>query len=1012
MLNRTKINAFKSIKSCLFLILLLGAQFSVNAQDETSQISVSGIVQDDQGIPLPGATVMEVGTNNGVVTDFDGNFQIEVSPESQISISFIGFKTKTIAATEEPVEVTLESDAAALDEVVVVGYGESKQRDLTGAVSSIDLDDVQSQPSSNIGDAIQGRAAGVRVITSGQPGDNPTFRIRGTGTIGNNDPLIVVDGVPLNGGLNQVNMKDVESLQVLKDASATSIYGARGANGVVIITTKRGEEGVARMEVDMFSSVQHPTSVIDVLNAQQFAQLNNEMLANGGIQTNPDFSDPASLGAGTDWLNEFFTTGRQNNATVSYSSGGEITNLYTSLNVFNQEGTIINSEYTRYNVQFNSDSDINDNLRFGNSIKLNYDIKENGENNIQNAILSLPTQPILRADGDYSGPIGQPLYSGDIENPIGKSNIVENSTKGFNMQGNIFGELDFLQDFTFKSLLGAETNFWFNRTWAPAYDWDTDVSPNAFLSESANRSLTLLWDNTITYNKEFDNGSSITGVVGTSAQENQFKFISGSIQNFPSESTQQLNNGIDQTTLNGSGSEWALFSYFARGNFDYKDKYYLTATVRRDGSSRFGDGNKYGTFPSASAAWRITEESFLNDSETINDLKLRLGYGITGNQEIGNYAFASAYNTYRYNFNNNFVTAAVPTVLPNSNVQWESQVQYNIGLDASVFDRFMDLTVDLYQKNTEDMLVPQSVPVTSGYSDIFVPYINAGEIRNRGVEVLLTTYNFNNDVFSWSTDFVFSYNENEVISINSDTPLTTGNIGLNYTLGRIQPGYPVNVFYGFVQEGIFQTVEEVNNAAVQSPGTNPATSTAPGDIRYKDLNNDGIINDDDRTFIGNPNPDFTYSLNNTFKMGNFDLNIFLQGVYGNDIFNANRLYTENMSVTTNQSTAVLDRWTGPGTSNTMPRAVFGDPNNNARPSTRYIEDGSYLRLRNVNLGYNLPVDSFTNSPLSSARVYLSGQNLFTITDYSGFDPEVGPNGIDNNIYPVTRTFTVGLNIGF
>ena len=1010
MQNHAKMSVCKQVKFIAFIFLFVGMQFSASAQD--SKVNVTGVVLDEKGIPLPGATILEKGTSNGVITDFDGNFEITTSSNSQLEISFIGYKTKTIESSSKPLEITLEYDAAALDEVVVIGYGESKQRDLTGSVSSINMDDTQSQPSSNIGDAIQGRAAGVQVITSGEPGNNPTFRIRGTGTIGNNDPLIVVDGVPLNGGLNQVNMKDVESLQVLKDASATAIYGARGANGVVIITTKRGEKGKAKMDVDIFSSVQQPTNVIDVLNAREFVQFNNEMLANGGRDTNPEFADPFAYGKGTDWLNAFFTTGRQNNVTLSYSSGGEKTNLYTSLNVFNQKGTIINSEYTRYNVQFNSDSDINDNIRFGNSLKLNYDIKENGENNIQNAILSLPTQPIFRENGNYSGPLGQPIYSGDVENPIGKSNIVENSTKGFNVQGNVFGELDFLNDFTFKTLLGAEANFWFTRTWSPAYSWDSDIAPNAFLSESANRSLTLLWDNTITYDKEFDNGTSITGVVGTSAQENEFKFISGSIQNFPSESTQQLNNGIDQTTLNGSGSEWALFSYFARGKFDYKDKYYLTATVRRDGSSRFGEGNKYGTFPSASAAWRITEEKFLEDSESINDLKLRLGYGITGNQNIGNYSFASAYNTYLYNFNNSFVTAAVPTVLPNSNVQWESQVQYNIGLDATLFNRFADLTVDLYQKNTEDMLVPQSVPVTSGYSDIYVPYINAGEIRNRGVEVLLTTHNINNDFFSWDTDFVFSYNENKVININSDTPLTTGSIGLNYSLARIQPGYPINVFYGYVQEGIFQTVEEVNNAAVQVPGNDPASSTSPGDIRYKDLNNDGLINDDDRTFIGNPNPDFTYSLNNTFKIGNFDLSIFLQGVHGNDIFNANRLYTENMSVTTNQSTAVLDRWRGPGTSNILPRAIFGDPNNNARPSTRYIEDGSYLRLKNINLTYNLPVESFHDSPVSSARVYLSGQNLFTITDYSGFDPEVGANGIDNNIYPVTRTFTVGLNVGF
>src|SRR5690606_17823409 len=362
------------------------------------------------------------------------------------------------------------------------------------------------------------------------------------------------------------------------------------------------------------------------------------------------------------------------------------------------------------------------------------------------------------------------------------------------------------------------------------------------------------------------------------------------------------------------------FSYFARGQFDFRNKYYLTATIRRDGSSRFGEGNKYGTFPSASLAWRISEEGFLTDSETVNELKLRLGYGITGNQNIGNYSFASAYNTNLYNFNGNFVTAAVPTVLPNSNVQWESQEQFNVGLDASLFNNFLDLTLDGYVKNTEDMLVPQTVPVTSGYSDVYVPYINAGKIRNKGVELVLTTHNIDREKLKWSTDLVFAYNHNEVIDINSDTPLTTGGLGLNYTLARIQPGYPINVFHGFVHNGLFQTQEEVDSHAVQVPGTDPATSTAPGDIRYRDLNSDGVINDNDRTFIGDPNPEFTFSLNNTLNFGNFEFNLFLQGVHGNDIFNANRLYTENMSVTTNQSTEVLDRWRGPGSSNFMPRA--------------------------------------------------------------------------------------------
>lgn len=1000
-----------SVKFILLLFILLFSPTLVMAQEE--KIELNGTVYDDTNTPLLGVSILEEGTTNGVTTDFDGNFSITVSnKESVIIISYIGFVTNRIKVENFTSEIKLSPSLNVLDEVVIVGYGEVRTKDLTGAVAIVKLDDIEGQPASNIGDAIQGRAAGVTVITSGQPGSNPTFRIRGTGTIGNNDPLIVVDGVPLNGGLNQVNMKDVESLQVLKDASATAIYGSRGSNGVVIITTKRGKKGKASLDIDTFTSVQSATNVIDVLNAEQFAQFSNEMLSNGGIAPNSNFNNPSSLGKGTDWLDNFFTLGRQSNVTLSYSKGGDNSNMYTSLNVFDQEGIIINSAYTRYIVQFNSDTQINEKIKLGNSFKINYDIKKNGDNSIQNAILSLPTQPIFRENGNYSGPIGQPIYSGDVENPIGKSNIVENSTKGYNLQGSIFGEIEILKNFKFKSLFGAEANFWDTRTWAPAYSWDSDVSENAFLSEGSNKSITLLFDNTITYNKEFDNGSSITAVVGTSAQENEFKFISGSIQNFISEQAQTLNNGLEQPTLNGSGSEWSIFSYFARGQFDYKNKYYLTATVRRDGSSRFGAGNKFGTFPSGSFAWRISQENFLKESKTINDLKLRVGYGVTGNQNIGNYSFASSYNTNLYNFNNSFVTAAVPTVLPNSNVKWESQKQFNVGIDASLFNHVVDITVDGYIKNTEDMLVPQTVPVTSGYSDIFVPFVNAGEIRNSGIETVVTTRNIDKDKFKWSTDFVFAYNKNEVIDINSDTPLTTGSIGLNYTLARIQPGYPVNVFYGFVQDGIFQTQDEVNNWAVQIPGTNSASSTSAGDIRFKDLNSDGLINDDDRTFIGNPNPKFTYSLNNTFNIGNFDVSLFIQGVQGNDIFNANRLFTENMSVTTNQSTAILNRWNGAGSSNTMPRAIFGDPNNNTRQSTRYIEDGSYIRLKNVNISYNVPLDTFKNKVFSSVKLYISGQNLFTITDYSGFDPEVGANGIDNNIYPVTRTFTLGATLGF
>ncbi|WP_269686627.1 SusC/RagA family TonB-linked outer membrane protein [Flavobacterium lacustre] len=1005
-----KISSFGRAKWALLLIFLV-APFIMVAQ--TGKIKLSGKVVDETNQPLPGATITLKNSSQSLVTDLDGKFDLLVPQQNSVLVVFyMGFQRKEVATNGNSfIEIKLQQESETLNNVVVIGYGQVRSKDLTGSISTIKLSDISKQPVANIGDAIQGRAAGVQVITSGKPGDNPTFRIRGTGTIGNNDPLIVVDGMPLNGGLNQVNMNDVESLQVLKDASSTAIYGSRGANGVVIITTKRGTVGKSTLSLDVSSGISEATDVLQVLNASQFASLHNDILNNADLTPNPAFQNPATLGVGTNWVDAFFRKGIQNNYTLSYSSGNEKSKVYTSLNVFDQKGIIINTDYKRYNFQFNSDTKVSENLKFGNSIKLNHDVKSQGEYSIQNALLSLPTQPIYRENGDFSGPIGQAIYSGDIDNPIGKALIIDNSIKGYNIQGNLFGELTFLKDFKFKTILGAEANLWKNRTWAPTYNWDTKVGQNAFLSESSNQSITLLWDNTLTYQKKYDNGISVTGVVGTSAQQNKFEYISGSIQTFPSESTQTLNNGLNQPSLHGTGSEWAIFSTFARANFDYKNKYYATATVRRDGSSRFGSGNKYGTFPSGSLAWRISNEEFFK-SKSIDDLKLRLGYGITGNQEIGNYSFSSNYNTYLYNFNGTYVSAAIPTVLPNSNVKWEAQEQYNIGLDASLFNQRVNLTLDAYVKNTNDMLVPQSVPVTSGYSDIYVPYINAGKIQNKGIELIINTKNIQRDKFAWTTDFVFSLNRNKVLDLNRDAPLVTGGLGLNYNVSRIQEGYPINVFYGFVQDGLFQNQADVDNHAVQVQGTSSGNSTSPGDVRFKDLNNDGLITDADRTFIGNPNPDFSASLNNTLTYGNFNLSIYLQGVYGNDIFNANRLYTEAMSITTNQSTAVLDRWTASGTSNSMPRAVYGDPNNNNRASSRYIEDGSYIRVKNVTLSYNVPNNLFGKKIFDNAKIYLSGQNLLTFTKYTGFDPEVSTNGIDNNIYPVTRIVSLGLNVGF
>ena len=896
-----------------------------------------------------------------------------------------------------------------IEEVVVIGYGKAKAKDLTGSVSVINLNKTGNQPVADIGQAIQGRASGVTVINSGEPGSNVTFRIRGTGTIQNNNPLIVVDGMPLNGGLNQINMSDVESINILKDASSTAIYGSRGANGVVMITTKRGAKG-GILNFDTFTGIQSVSNMIKVLDASQYAQLNNEMLANGGLTPNPEFANPSSLGAGTNWLAALFNPSILSSYSLSYGDRSEKSNLYVSTSYFNQKGVVLNTNYDRYIVQINGDTKLKSFLKIGNSVKLQHDIKKNGSYDIKGTILSLPTRPIYDTNGNWAGPGSNPLLYGDIDNPIGKATIVENSTKGYNIQGNIYAEAEIIKDLKFKSLGGIETNIWYNRTWSPKYSWGVKSQENSYLFEGSNRSITLLWDNTLTYDKTIGKHH-INAVVGSSAQNNKYNYLSASVQKFASDNTQQIDNGILQPVQHGNASEWAIMSYLGRVNYNFANKYYVTATIRRDGSSRFGMDNRWGWFPSAALAWRISNENFLKNSNVINNLKLRLGYGITGNQEIGNYSFSSSYNTYLYNFNNSYVSAVLPTVLPNPNVKWEGQEQYNAGFDLDLFNNRISLIVDGYVKNTNDMLVPMSVPVTSGYSDVYVPSINAGKIQNKGFEVTLSTKNIIKNDFKWSSDAVFSYNKNNVENINSDTPIITASGGFNSAIGLIKAGYPVNVFYGYITDGIFQNQAEVDSHAVQMPGSNSATSTAPGDIRFKDLNNDGVVNDKDRTIIGNPNPKFTFSFNNTFSYKNFDLTIFLQGSYGNDIFNANRMYTEAMSIIQNQSTAVLGRWTGEGTSNNIPRAIYGDPNQNSRVSDRYIEDGSYLKIKNINLSYTLPKAVFGQN-FNSVKIFVSAQNLVTWTKYSGFDPEVPVNGIDNGTYPITRTVSLGLNIGF
>jgi TonB-linked SusC/RagA family outer membrane protein len=993
-----------------FLPILLFLLCPVLSFSQTRAVTGQVVSRDDQK-PLQGVSVVVKGTTRATITNENGNFSIDAAENAVLTFSFVGYEAleQTVTAGN-PVQVQLSPVNKAMQEVVVVGYGTQRKKDLTGSVASVNAKDLKSLPVPNVGEALQGRAAGVQVLSSGAPGSNVTIRVRGIGTINNSDPLLVIDGVPTDIPLNTINQDDIASIEVLKDASATAIYGSRGANGVVLITTKKGTAGKSRLEFSSFVGTQQATSMVQMLNASQFASLHNEMMANNGRLQNPAFADPASLGRGTDWLGALFRTARMQNYTLAYSGGSATSNYYVSGAVLDQQGIVMNTSYRRYTIQLNTESRVFSALRFGNNLTLNRDIKKSGSYDIRNTMAALPTQPIYNADGTWSGPVGQSSWYGDIRNPIGTATINENQTSGYNVIGNIYGELTILKNFKFRSTGGLQASFWDSRSWSPKYNWQPIPQPNSTLSQSYNKALTWLWDNLLTYDSYLGNDHRLTVLLGSSAQNNRYDGMGGSIQGFASTTTQQLSNGTMLPTIGGNANEWALLSFFTRANYAYKDKYLVTATVRRDGSSRFGKDNRFGTFPSASVAWRISNEEFFN-VRPVNDLKFRVSYGVTGNQNIGNYSFASVLQTVQYNFNNTPVTAIVPLAIPNPGVRWEAVKQANAGFDATVLNNRVNITFDAYLKNTDGMLVPMSVPISTGYSDIVVPSINAGKVQNKGIELGINSQNIKGR-FEWNTNFNVSFNRNKIVGLNDSVPLLTGGIGLNQNLSIQSAGHPVNSFYGFVTNGIFQTPEEVDNYAVQVPGSDPFNRTSPGDFRFLDLNNDGVINDNDRTYLGDPNPSVIFAMNNSLSYQGFDLGIFVQGVSGNKIFNANRITLESMAVAQNQTTAVLNRWTEKGSSNTVPRAVFNDPNKNTRISNRFVEDGSYLRLKNVTLGYTLPKRLSERAKLSSARIYLSGQNLLTITKYTGFDPEAGVNGIDLSVYPVTRIISAGINLNF
>jgi len=843
-----------------------------------------------------------------------------------------------------------------------------------------------------------------------------SFRIRGISTINNSEPLLVIDGVPTDLGINALNVDDIENIDVLKDASATAIYGSRGANGVVLISTKKGKNGDGKLSFSTNVALQQATNLPVMLNAREFASFHNEMIANynrtpgvSPLTQRPDFANPEDWGEGTNWLKALFRPAFMRNYSLSYSGGNDKSNYYVSAGVFDQDGIILNTSYRRYTVQFNGESRVKPWIKFGNNLTLSHDEKKSGDYNIRMAMASLPTQPIYNEDGSYSGPDSPAHQYSDIRNVIGTALINgQNTTKGYNILGNIFAEITPVKHLVFKTTGGLDFKYWDNRSFSPKYNWKPIPNPLSNLYQDANKSTTLLLDNTLTYTNTFAQKHFLNVMVGTSAQNNVYSKINASVSNFLSDQQNQLSKGLENPTVGGTMNDWAILSFIGRLNYTYADKYLLTATVRRDGSSRFSKENRWGTFPSFSLAWRASNESFFPKNDYVNDVKLRVGYGMTGNQGgIDNYAYFTKLRTGQYVFNNNLVSTLYPHVMPNPNVKWETVEQFNGGIDLALLKNRLNLTFDAYIKNTSDMLVPMAVSVSSGYSDINVPSINAGKVENKGVELTVSSVNVNKKDFQWNTDVNVSFNRNKIVKMNDGVPLFTGFEAFLTKLQILSEGHPVNSFYGYVMNGLFQNQTEVDNYATQVEN-----GTAPGDVKFRDLNNDGVINAEDRTYIGNPFPEWTFSMNNNFNYKNIDLQIFLQGVAGNDIYNANRIWQEGMSVPQNQIAKVKDRWTGEGTSNSIPRAIYGDPNQNARHSTRFVEDGSYLRIKNVTLGYTLPKEVTQKFHTDMLRIYLSCQNLYTFTKYSGMDPEVGTGGVDSGTYPVTRTVSFGLNVQF
>ena len=1029
-------------------------------------VTVSGRVVQANGEALPGVTVLVKGTALGVSTDVNGGFTLSAPEGSTLVFSYVGYVRREVAVTSASTQlnITLTADVAALNEVVVVGYGTQERQSVTGAVSSVSGRDIAAQPVADAAQAIQGRAAGVQVVSNGgSPGGQggTSIRVRGITSAGNNSPLYVVDGFPLpsavdgNGNatgteLNSINPNDIETIDVLKDASATAIYGLRAANGVVLITTKHGKAGTSNVSVDAYAGVQSVWRKVGLLNAQQYAELNNEARNNYNAQfpndtraLNSRFDSPAKIAAlpSTNFLDEIFRPARIQNYSVSATGGSEKARYAVSAGYFQQNGTIIGSDFQRFTLRTNGEVQLSKILKIGNTLALSHQEEHplNGENDefggpIQLAIQAPPFLPVRNTSGGFYEFGSTPEDNFGEENPVTKALLATNRNNRNRATTTFYAELEPLAGLRLRSSVGADLQFNQNDQFYPSIVGSAKYTPQLSTSLSnSNYSPSYLIENTATYDRTIGTNHHVTFLLGQSAQQFDNFYLGGGRIGYPTNTLRILDQGPINTQISnyGGSSRSRLLSYFGRLNYEFAGKYLFQAIARFDGSSAFGRTNSIGFFPGVSAGWRLSEESFLKEVSAISNLKLRVGYGKVGNPlNAGTFAYTALINSSissyggpgtGYVFGSGSQATAqgsVPTRLPNPEIAWENNEQYNVGVDLGLFQNRVSASLDLYSRTSPNLLLYVPATYVSGTRDA-VP-TNAASSRNRGVDLSITTNNFvgAGQGFTWTTTLNVSAYRSQITSLGIGKPFNGQGTRGGSNLVRYDVGQPLGAFYGFVADGIIQSKDELAALNAKSPtGFYQSSGTAPGDIKFKDVTGNGVVNGDDRTFIGNPNPKFTYGLNNTFTFKGLDLNMFLQGSQGNDVYNLNRYYLEGgLAAASNAGTIALDRWTPTNTNTTVPRAVFNDPNQNNRVSSHYIEDGSYMRIKLLSLGYTLPQSLLTTLHSQRIRVYVSAQNLVTFTKYTGFDPELGNQGnslgVDRGIYPQARVFLAGVNLGF